>query len=315
MHYHRNAKTNVNQRQAMQQSVESSRALAETYKISHVTAAKWKKADHAQDADHAPHTIHYAVPKEFWVLIKKVREKTLLPLDDLLQTLIDYIPALNRSNCYRILKHYHLNKLSREEQRQLKKFATYPPGYLHIDCFYLPKLNGKRWYVYLAIDRATRMLFMRAYPRKNKEVAADFLVQALAFYPFRIHHVLTDNGAEFTHREKRAFYGRVRKSPVPFELICEISGIAYSTTKAFHPWTNGMAERMVRTVKEHTVKLEHYENPEAMIISVLRFQDIHNFQRRLKALGFKTPYQTTMDWFVKEQNLFLKHPNELLTIR
>jgi len=314
MHYHRNAKTNICQRQAIKDSKESSRKLGETYKISHVTASKWKKADHSEDKSHRPDTIHYAVPQEFWKIIKKARENTKLSLDDLLFQLVNYVPNLKRGNLYRILLHYKLNRLTEKEKREIKKFKKYPPGYLHIDCFYLPKIKGKRWYCYLAVDRATRLLFLRVYPRKNKEAAADFLIQALGFYPFRIHTILTDNGKEFTNIGQRGF-GRIGKNPVPFELICELAGIDYRKTKFKHPWTNGMAERMVRTVKEHTTKLERYESNEEAAISIMQFQDTHNFKSRLKVLEYKSPYQVTMEWFLKEPDLFIKNPNELLTIR
>lgn len=315
MHYHRNAKTNVNQRQAMQESQESSRKLGETYKVSHVTASKWKSSDHTEDKSHRPDTIHYAVPQEFWKIIKKARENTKLPLDDLLFQLVSYVPSLKRGNLYRILLHYKLNRLTEKEKREIKKFKKYPPGYLHIDCFYLPKINGIRWYCYLAVDRATRMIFLRVYPRKNKEAAADFLVSALGFYPFRIHTILTDNGAEFTNKGKQGFYRRKLKSSVPFQLICELAGVDHRNTKFKHPWTNGMAERMVRTIKEHTTKLERYDSPEEAAISIMQFQDTHNFKCRLKALGFKSPYQMVMEWYLKEPQLFIKNPNELLTIR
>ncbi|MFH1822155.1 MAG: DDE-type integrase/transposase/recombinase [Patescibacteria group bacterium] len=314
MHYHRNAKTNENQRSAMQASKKSSRQLAEQYLVSHVTCAKWKKANNPTDGNHAPLTIHYAVPEEFWTVIKTVRQKFKLPLDDLLNALVKYVPNLNRSNCYRILRFYQLNQLSEKEKKELKKFAKYPPGFLHIDCFYLPKVNGKRLYVYLAIDRATRMIFMRVYEKKGKYEAADFLLQALNFYPYRIHHILTDNGREFTMKKQTSF-GRIGTRGVIFEVICELTGIEHRQTKIRHPWTNGLAERAVRTVKEHTTKLERYQSVEAMIIDILHFQDIHNFQRHLKGLNFKTPYQATMEWYVKEPKLFLKNPNELLTIR
>lgn len=315
MHYHRNAKTNICQRQAIQESQESARKLAEKYLVSPVTTAKWKKADHLEDKSHRPENIHYAVPQEFWKIIKQARVKTKLPLDDLLVQLADYVPNLKRGNLYRILLHYKLNKLTEEEKREIKKFKQYPPGYLHIDCFYLPKIKGVRWYCYLAVDRATRFLFLRVYPRKNKEVAADFLIQALGFYPFRIHTILTDNGAEFTTRDRRGFYGRKLESQVPFELICTLAGIDYKRTKFKHPWTNGMAERMVRKVKDHTTKLETYESPEMAAVSILQFEVTYNFTSRLKALGSLSPYQKTMEWFLKEPNLFIKNPNELLTIR
>ncbi len=175
---------------------------------------------------------------------------------------------------------------------------------MHIDCFYLPKINGVRWYVYLAIDRATRLLFLRIYPKKDKYSA----------YPFRIYTILTDNGREFTNLNQRS-YGRTGKNPVPFELICELSGVDYRKTKFKHPWTNSMTERVIREIKEHTIKLERYQSLEEMAIGIIHYQDIHNFQCRLKTLGYRTPYQATMDWFIKEQKFFLKHPNELLTIR
>lgn len=314
MHYHRNAKTNICQRQAIRESCEPSRNLAETYCVSHVTTAKWKKSDHTEDKSHRPETIHYAVQKEFWKIIKKARENARLPIDDLLVQLAGYVPNLKRGNLYRILLHYKLNKLTEEERREIKKFKKYPPGYLHIDCFYLPRINGKRWYCYLSVDRATRLLFLRVYPKKDQYSAADFLVNALGFYPFKIHTILTDNGAEFTNLDRKSF-GRIGKSLVPFELICELAGIDYRRTKFKHPWTNGMAERMVRTIKEHTTKLERYETPEEAAVSILQFQDTHNFKSRLRVLEFKTPYQVTMDWFIKEPQLFIKHPNELLTIR
>lgn len=314
MQYHRNAKTNVNQRQAIQESEESTRALGRTYRVSNVTAAKWKKADHTEDKSHRPDLIHYAVPQAFWELVRKVREAAKLPLDDLLNQLIDYVPNLNHSNCYRILKFYHLNRLATEEKRQIRKFASYPPGYLHIDCFYLPKMDGIKRYAYLAVDRATRMIFIRIYHHKDQAAAADFLTQALAFFPFRVHHILTDNGREFSVKGQPGF-GRIGKRSSIFEIICEIAGIEYRKTKFCHPWTNGMAERMVKTVKDHTVKIETYPTSEAMIVSVLHFQSVHNYQRRLKALDWRTPFQACIEWFAKEPKLFIKHPNETLTIR
>lgn len=314
MHYHRNAKTNIGQRKALKESTETTRALAERYLISHVTVAKWKKVEHTADKSHRPDTIHYAVPQEYWALIKHVREKAKLPIDDLLLQLSEYVPSLKRSNLYRILRFYQLNRLSEKEKREIKKFKQYPPGYLHIDCFYLPKFNGKRMYCYLAIDRATRLIFLRIYPKKDKYAAADFLVQVLAFYPFRIHTILTDNGREFTNVGQKGF-GRVGKTPVFFEIICTLTGIDYRKTKARHPWTNGMAERAVRTVKDHTLKLEQYESRESAMIGILHYQDIHNFRYRMKVLNYKTPFQMTMEWFIKEPTLFIKHPNELLTIR
>ena len=311
MHYHRNAKTNIKQREAIKKSSLSSRDLAKKYEVSHTTCAKWKRADHLEDNRATRKNINYAVPKSFWKIIKKVRKKALLDLDDLLYALKPYIKTLNRSNCYRILLHYRLNRLSFSEKEKRKKFATYKPGFLHIDVFYLPKIKGKRYYCFLAIDRATRMVFLEAYSNRGKQEAADFLVKCMNYFPYRIHHILTDNGREFTMKNQMSF-GRKNAEPTYFEIICELAGIIHRKTKYRHPWTNGMAERMVRTIKDHTVHLKRYPDVSSLISDNKNFQEVHNFRRRLKVLNYKTPYEVTLEWFIKEPDIFLKNPNVLL---
>jgi transposase-like protein len=205
-----------------------------------------------------------------------------------------------------------LNKLTEKEKQKSKKFKLYKPGYLHVDVFYLPKINKKRYYCFLAIDRATRMVFLKIYERKGKEEAADFLINCLNHFPFRVYCILTDNGREFTMQGAKP-YGKNPKSEHLFELSCRMFGIDHRKTKPKHPWTNGMAERMVRTTKEYTTKITRYNTIEEAIADMERFRFAHNFHRRLKVLNCKTPYEVTMEWFLKEPEIFIFNPNELLT--
>jgi hypothetical protein len=56
----------------------------------------------------------------------------------------------------------------------------YGPGFVHMGCFYLPKLDAKKRYCFVAIDfvaidRATRLAFLAVYENKDKKAATDFL--------------------------------------------------------------------------------------------------------------------------------------------
>jgi IS30 family transposase len=53
-------------------------------------------------------------------------------------------------------------------------------------------------YLFVAIDRATRVLYFEIYENKTAINAVEFLNNCKDFYPFTITHILTDNGLEFT---------------------------------------------------------------------------------------------------------------------
>ena len=104
--------------------------------------------------------------------------------------------------------------------------------------------------------------------------------------------VLTDNGMAFADLPKncegpsRRFLG-----PHIFDRVCIENGIEHRLTKPYHPWTNGQAERMNRTIKDATVKVFHYEDLESLKAHVLAFVTAYNFAKHLKALRWRTPYQ------------------------
>ncbi len=49
-----------------------------------------------------------------------------------------------------------------------------------------------------------------------------------------------------------------------FDRDCHENGIEHRLTKPCHPWTNGQAERMNRTVKEATIKTFQYPDLESL---------------------------------------------------
>src|SRR3954471_14152024 len=80
-----------------------------------------------------------------------------------------------------------------------------------------------------------------------------------------------------------------------FDRVCLEHGIEHRLIKPYHPWTNGQAERMNRTVKEATVQIFHYEHIDSLKAHVLSFVTAYSFAKRLKALKWKTPFQSICD--------------------
>lgn len=73
---------------------------------------------------------------------------------------------------------------------------------------------------------------------------------------------LARNGIQFAEhpRNRNAAYFR----PMRFDLICEANGIEHHLAKPKHPWTNGQVERMLRTIKDATVKRYHYDSQSSL---------------------------------------------------
>lgn len=78
MHYHRNAKTNIEQRQIIKESSESTRDLANRFIVSHVAVAKWRKTEHLEDKSSKPNIFIILFLKQNVGLLLKLEKEILL---------------------------------------------------------------------------------------------------------------------------------------------------------------------------------------------------------------------------------------------
>ena len=126
-------------------------------------------------------------------------------------------------------------------------------------------------------------------------------------FPYTIYTVLTGNGMAFADLPKNRgrspameaiFGGHI------FDRVCKEHGILHKLTKPYHPWTNGQAERMNRTVKEATVKAFHYQALESLKAQILAFVSAYNFAKHLKAIRWKTPFVATCQAWTKTPDIF-----------
>ncbi len=315
---HGSARTTPRVRGELQAAQGSTRALAARFGLNPKTVAKWRRRTSTSDLAMGPRRPCSSVLTEAEeALVVEFRRRTLVPLDDVLGCLRDAIPKLTRSALHRCLMRHGISRLPRDDERasKRKRFAETTIGYVHIDVRELRLAQGKL-FLFLAIDRVSKFAHVAFFDADTKLNGAAFLREVVAAFPYRLHTVLTDNGMAFAELPKNrgrypeleaVFGGHV------FDRVCREHGIEHKLTKPYHPWTNGQAERMNRTVKEATVKAFHYPDLEALQAHVLAFVTAYNFAKHLKALRWRTPFQAILDAWAKDPSIFKINPHHLTT--
>ena len=128
--------------------------------------------------------------------------------------------------------------------------ATVPGQKVQIDVKVVPsvcivgqaKEQGEKMYQYTAIDEYTRFRFIAAFKEQSTYSSMCFLQQLIHRFPFKIHKVQTDNGAEFTKR----FQAADEANLTLFEKEVKRLGIAHQKIRPYTPRHNGKVERSHR---------------------------------------------------------------------
>lgn len=275
-------------RRSIQQSQRSLSDLAREHGLNRKTVAKWRSRTSTQDFPMGPKLIRSSVlTAEEEAAVVAFRTHTLLPLDDCLYALQPSIPHLTRSSLHRCLQRHGISRLPelQAESTPKKRFKAYPMGYVHIDIAEVATAEGKL-YLFVAIDRTSKVAYAELHENAKRVTTAEFLRAVIAFFPYTIHTILTDNGIQFTNRIQDRMAPRHL-----FDRVCHENGIEHRLTKVAHPWTNGQVERMNRTLKEATVHRYHYENHDQLRTHLGAFLLAYNHAKRLKTLKGLTPHE------------------------
>jgi hypothetical protein len=246
-------------------------------------------------------------------------------------------PAANdcsptRSSLHHCLQRHGISRLPDVEgdKPARKKFKRYSIDYFHIEFAEVRTEQGKL-HMFVAIDRTSKFAFVELHEKATTAVSRQFMLHLIAAIPYKIHTVLTDiscasarapsDGIQFTTPgaggsavpliKEAIANGEIFRAHA-FEYTCAKADIEHRTTKAKHPWTNGQAERMNRTIKEATVKVYHYDDLESLKAHVLAFVTAYNFAKHLKALRWRTPYQAICDAWTKNPSIFKIDPHHLI---
>lgn len=309
--YHANAKTTARIRKEIQDSSETIARLAHRLSLNPKTILYWKQANRVTDKRSGPqHPRSTVLTPEEEQIICEFRRLTRFALDDVFVSLRDTIKSLTRSNLYRCLKRHGLNRLPPEEGEgppvKKKRFKPYAIGYVHIDITEL-RLGKQKRYLFVGIDRVCKYVYVELHERMTQTIAKAFLEHLIADCPFRIHTILTDNGAQFTYALLAEHLRPKNKSHL-FDQTCTHHGIQHRLTKFRHPWTNGQVEVFNRTIKAHTVKQYHYDTVDQLTHHLMAFLLVYNFQRPLRALNYQSPYAKMVDIYQQQPELFQFDP-------
>lgn len=133
-------------------------------------------------------------------------------------------------------------------------------------------------FVHIAIDDATRLVYVEVLPDEKALTAIAFLRRAVAHYKsygLTVEQLLTDNGGAY-------------RSSV-HAIACRALGIRHLRTRPYRPQTNGKAERFIRTMLGGWAYGAIYRDSHERTAALPGWIDFYNQRRPHGALSHKPP--------------------------
>ena len=316
---HSQARTTHLIREEIRTSTLSQAELARLYNVTRQTIRKWQDRESPADRSHCPNTLSTTLTPAQELIVVALRKTLLLPTDDLLAVTREFINAeVSRAGLGRCLRRHGVSNLrdlitvlDSTTPAAKKTFKDYEPGFVHIDIKYLPQMPDEtaRRYLFVAIDRATRWVYIEIYADQTERSSANFLAKVKAACPIKIVKLLTDNGSQFTDRftsRKKNEQGK----PIPsgehvLDVLCDQFAIAHRLIPPRHPQTNGMVERFNGRISE-IVNQTRFASAAELESTLRNYVKIYNHNIPQRALQHQTPIQALKKWQQEKPDLFVK---------
>lgn len=309
---HRNARTTSTTRQKMANSNESTRELAKRYQVSEATAHKWRYRDNPQDASHTPHHLQTTLTAAQETVVVELRKTLLLSLDDLLTVTRDFLcPKASRSGLDRCLRRHGVSRL-----RDL--IPTQPKGsskplnaddignfYINIKC--LPKTQDEPQdnYLFIAIDRATRWVYLTIKRDNTATCARAFLKALHKESPLKIKSVLTNNSKAFSDDP---FTSNEHKTgQYQFDLLCSTLDIEHRLMPPRASQTSGTTEPFNGRIAD-VLCSNRFHDGEDLKQTLKRYVTLYNQEITQSVLHGSTPLETMKKRYKTHPHLFNKRP-------
>jgi transposase InsO family protein len=198
-----------------------------------------------------------------------------------------------------ILTRIGLGKLWRLEPLEPpNRYEKQRPGELvHVDVKKLARIGGQAghrihgdrrtrrrgigWeYVHVAIDDATRLVYVEVLEDEKAVTAVGFLRRAIAHFAafgIQVERLMTDNGS--------AYISTIHA------LACKALGIKHIRTRPYRPRTNGKAERFIRTLLGGWAYGAIYRNSDERRRALAGWLDFYNRRRPHRSLSRQAPIE------------------------
>ena len=302
MKLHANARTCPHSRRLAVERVECGgwtlAAAAEAAGVSVRTVSKWRRR-YRQEGEQGLFD-RCSAPSSVPSRTEETRIATIASLRRLRMTSAEIAEALGMpaSTVSGILTRIGLGKLWRLEPLEPpNRYERKRPGELvHVDVKKLGRIgrpghrvNGNRrtrtrgigWeYVHVAIDDATRLVYVEVLDDEKALTAVGFLHRAVAHFAafgIRVERLMTDNGPAYLS--------------IVHALACKTLGIKHLRTRPYRPRTNGKAERFIRTLLGGWAYGAIYRTSDERRAALAGWLDFYNRRRPHRSLGRQAPIE------------------------
>lgn len=139
--------------------------------------------------------------------------------------------------------------------------------------------RGGGWeFVHVAIDDATRLVYVEVLATERKEAAVAFLSRAVTFYArhgIAVKAVMSDNGSCYVSRS--------------FTDACQRFRLRHLRTRPYTPRTNGKAERVIQTLLREWAYPIAYTRSAHRTAALQSWMRYYNHRRPHRGLQLMTP--------------------------
>jgi transposase InsO family protein len=303
MKLHANARTCPHSRRLAVGRVERDgwtlRAAAEAAGVSVRTISKWQRRYRSEgeegllDRRSAPWSVPSRTDERRVAVIAGLRRLRMTGAE-IAETL-----GMPLSTVSGILTRIGLGKLWRLEPLEpANRYEKQRPGELvHVDVKKLARIGGQAghrvhgdrrtrrrgigWeYVHIAIDDATRLVYVEVLEDEKAVTAVGFLRRAIAHFAafgIQVERLMTDNGS--------AYISTIHA------LACKALGIKHLRTRPYRPRTNGKAERFIRTMLGGWAYGAIYRTSDERRQALTGWLDFYNRRRPHRSLSRQAPLE------------------------